>query len=58
MQVNINNEGLITEIGFFNYQYECPEFINFDNFHLMKCINITDHMNPDSWELITTNDQT
>lgn len=49
MNININVEGVITEIGIFQYNYPCPDFITFDNFTRMKCINIDDHMNHESW---------
>jgi hypothetical protein len=49
MKININTDGLITEIGFFDYQYNCPEFINFHNFHLMKCMDISNIEDETNW---------
>lgn len=50
MNIYINDDGTINAIGFlYNYPFVCPKFITLENFTRMKCININDHMNPDSW---------
>lgn len=52
--IYITQEGKITSISIFTgeYPYLCPEFIDFQNFDNYQCVNINDHMNPDSWILI------
>ena len=49
--ININGDGTVASVSIFagEYPYICPDFIHFGNFGSMKCINIADHMNPDSW---------
>jgi hypothetical protein len=49
-----NNDGTINGISSIASEYpsQCPDFINFENFTQMKCINLSDHLNPDSWVVI------
>lgn len=49
--ITIANDGSVAAISIIpnEYYYSCPDFITFENFTRMKCINIDDHMNPDSW---------
>lgn len=49
MNITINSEGIVLNIGEVQSNTICPDFITFENFTRMKCININDHMNPDSW---------
>jgi hypothetical protein len=50
IKIHINEDGTINAIGYVEtYSHICPEFINFDNFTKMKCININNYINPESW---------
>lgn len=52
MKIYLRDDGTIEAIGYFDYPYACPEFINATNFTRYKCVNIDDIMNEMSWELI------
>ena len=51
MTINLNPDGTINGLSLINGEYPmiCPNFIDINNAMRMKCININDHMNPDSW---------
>lgn len=49
MNITINQEGIILNIGQVESNTICPPFINVQNFTRMKCTNQADHLNPDSW---------
>lgn len=49
----IDNSGIelgkITNIGFEDFEYVCPEFITLENFMGWTCINFDDVQNINSW---------
>jgi hypothetical protein len=50
MRIHINEDGTINAIGYVpTYSHDCPDFITFENFTTMKCIDIDNYMNPESW---------
>lgn len=50
MRIVINADGTINALGYQdNYPLPCPDFITLENAMHMKCINLSDHLNSDSW---------
>ena len=52
MNITINENGIIMNIGQVESNTICPPFINMSNFMYMKCIDIPNYMLLESWVTI------